>query len=242
MKPIGIVPKLFFMQQLLRLGGIAMRTPEDKLGYRFGDKALLKLALTHPSCLEPKDNQRLEFLGDAVLEYCVSDILYRKYPGCGEGELTARRAALVCEETLAYLAETLELGKHLRMGRGEEQTGGREKPAILADAMEAVIAAVCMDGGMDAAQELIGRLFQDDEALAALRGRDLKGELQAYTQAQGMGLPEYTTVAETGPAHDRRFTVEVVIAGKPAARAEGTSKKAAEQAAAKMVLKEVQTS
>ena len=216
-----------------------MRKLEGALGYRFEDEALLKLALTHPSCLEKADNQRLEFLGDAVLEYCVSDLLYRKYGKAGEGELTARRAALVCEETLARLALSLDLGKYLRMGHGEEQTGGREKPAILADAMEAVLAAVCLDGGMDAALALTKRLFKDDEALAARRGRDDKGELQAFTQARGFGLPEYMLVGEDGPPHDRRFTAEVWIAGKAAARGEGASKKAAEQAAARQALENV---
>jgi len=216
-----------------------VRALEDGLGYRFEDQALLKLALTHPSCLEKKDNQRLEFLGDAVLEYCISDLLYGKYGKDSEGELTARRAALVCEETLCTLAEQLSLGGYLRMGHGEEQTGGREKPAILADAMEAVLAAVCLDGGIAAARELIGRLFEDDRVLAARKGRDLKGELQAYTQAQGLGLPEYAPVAEDGPPHDRRFTVEVLIAGRAAARGEGGSKKAAEQAAAGAALENV---
>jgi len=213
-----------------------VRALEDKLQYRFQKEALLKLALTHPSMLEKKDNQRLEFLGDAVLEYCVSDMLYRKYPKSAEGALTARRAALVCEATLAALAETLDLGRYLRMGRGEEQTGGRTKPAILADAMEAVIAAVCLDGGIGAAGTLVERLFADDQALAAQKGRDDKGELQAITQANGLGLPEYTVTAEAGPPHDRHFTVEVWIAGKLAARGEGTSKKAAEQAAAARAL------
>ena len=213
-----------------------MRELEEKLGYGFTDRGLLTLALTHPSLLEKKDNQRLEFLGDAVLEYCISDMLYRKYDTSGEGTLTARRAALVCEETLAYLAGTLEIGKYLRMGYGEEQTNGRQKPAILADAMEAVIAAVCLDGGMDEAQALVRRLFQDEKALAALKGRDDKGGLQALTQAQGLGLPEYTVTGEEGPPHDRRFTVEVWIAGKLAARGEGGSKKAAEQAAARQAL------
>ncbi len=216
-----------------------MRRLEEALGYRFKNEALLKLALTHPSCLEKADNQRLEFLGDAVLEYCVSDLLYRKYGTSGEGELTARRAALVCEETLWRLAESLALGRYLRMGHGEELTGGRGKPAILADAMEAVLAAVCLDGGMDAALALTRRLFQDDEALAARRGQDDKGELQACTQAQGLGLPEYVPAGEDGPPHDRRFTAEVWIAGKAAARGEGTSKKAAEQAAARAALESV---
>lgn len=218
-----------------------MRTLEKALGYGFADKALLTLALTHPSMLSPKNNQRLEFLGDAVLEYCISEMLYSRYTEASEGELTARRAALVCEETLSRLAEGLSLGGYLRMGRGELATGGREKPAILADAMEAVIAAVCLDGGIDAAKALVGQLFQDDEALASHKGRDLKGELQAMTQAQGLGLPEYTVTAEEGPAHDRQYTVEVVIAGKRAATGEGGSKKAAEQDAARQTLTKFRT-
>jgi ribonuclease III len=213
-----------------------MREMEEALGYAFLDKALLTLALTHPSTLQKKNNQRLEFLGDAVLEYCVSEMLYFRYPEASEGELTARRAALVCEETLCFLAEGLSLGKRLRMGRGEEQTGGREKPAILADAMEAVVAAVCLDGGMDAAKALAGRLFADDEALAAQKGRDDKGELQAYTQAQGLGLPEYAVIEETGPAHDRRYTAAVLVAGERIASGDGGTKKAAEQAAAQAAL------
>lgn len=209
-----------------------MRELEEALGYAFQDKALLTLALTHPSALDRSSNQRLEFLGDAVLEYCVSELLYEKYQADSEGELTARRAALVCEETLKTLAEGLSLGGHLRMGRGEETTGGREKPAILADALEAVIAAVCLDGGIGAAKALVGRLYGDDEALAAMKGRDLKGELQAYTQAQGLGLPEYAVTQETGPAHDRTYTVEVLVAGERIAKGWGGSKKTAEQAAA----------
>ena len=209
-----------------------MRELEEALGYAFTDKALLQLALTHPSALEEQNNQRLEFLGDAVLEYCVSEMLFRKYDTASEGELTARRAALVCEETLCRLAESLSLGDKIRMGRGEAQTGGREKPAILADAMEAVVAAVCLDGGIDAAKALAARLFEDDDALVSRRGRDLKGDLQAYTQAKGLGLPEYRVIAEDGPAHDRRFTVEVMVAGKRIAEGAGGSKKTAEQNAA----------
>lgn len=210
---------------------------ETALGYAFRDKTLLTLALTHPSVLDRQNNQRLEFLGDAVLEYCVSEMLFQRYPRASEGELTARRAALVCEDTLCHLAEKLQLGPRLRMGHGEAATGGREKPAILADAMEAVVAAVCLDGGMDAAKALVLRLFQDDDALASRKGRDLKGELQAYTQAQGFGLPEYAVIAEDGPAHDRSFTVAVLVAGQRIATGEGGSKKTAEQAAAGLALK-----
>ncbi|MDD3214880.1 MAG: ribonuclease III [Eubacteriales bacterium] len=213
-----------------------MRSLQTALDYRFENESLLRLALTHPSTKEEQDNQRLEFLGDAVLEFAISDFLYRKYPDQQEGELTARRAALVCEETLCYLARSLRLGRFLRMGHGEESTAGREKPSILADAMEAVIAAVYLDGGVTEAQRLIERLFQDEESLSALRGQDDKGLLQAYTQAHDMGLPEYTIVEQSGPAHDRRFITEVSVAGKAVARGRGQSKKAAEQAAARLAL------
>jgi len=217
-----------------------MRSLQTALGYRFHNGALLSLALTHPSVKEAQDNQRLEFLGDAVLEFVISDLLYRKYPDRQEGELTARRAALVCEETLYHLAQGLGLGGCLRMGHGEESTAGREKPSILADAMEAVIAAVYLDGGAEAAYGLIGRLFADEETLSALRGQDDKGLLQAYTQAHDTGLPEYAVVEESGPPHDRRFITEVRVAGEALARGEGGSKKAAEQAAARRALAALQ--
>ena len=213
-----------------------MHALEDALAYCFHDKALLRQALTHPSTKEPADNQRLEFLGDAVLGFTVSDLLYRKYPGRPEGELTARRATLVCEETLCRLARQLGLGPALRMGHGEESTLGREKPSILADAMEAVLAAVYLDGGMEAAAALVARLYRDEEALSALRGRDDKGLLQTYTQAHELGLPEYVLLSQSGPAHERRFVVEARAAGRALATAEGPSKKAAEQAAARLAL------
>ena len=213
-----------------------MRPLQDALNYHFKDEALLRLALTHPSTKEETDNQRLEFLGDAVLEYRISDMLFRKYAGSQEGDLTARRASLVCEETLCYLARQFNLGACLRMGHGEETTAGRDKPSILADAMEAVIAAVYLDGGADAAAKLIDRLFQDEEKLSALRGRDDKGLLQEYTQAHELGLPEYVIVEESGPAHDRRFVAEARVSGRALAKGEGVTKKAAEQAAARQSL------
>ena len=142
----------------------------------------------------------------------------------------------MCEETLCHLARTLCLGQALRMGHGEESTAGREKPSILADALEAVIAAVYLDGGMPAAQGLIERLFAEEERLSALRGHDDKGLLQAYTQAHDLGLPEYRIVEESGPAHDRRFVTETLVSGHVVARGEGLSKKAAEQAAARTAL------
>ena len=213
-----------------------MQKLQKALGYTFRDEAHLRLALTHPSTKLP-DNQRLEFLGDAVLEFCVSDMLYRKYPDLHEGELTARRAALVCERTLSVLARSLELGKVLVMGHGEEQTGGREKPSILADAMEAVLAAIYIDGGIRAAHQVILRLFAEDEKLIAWRGHDDKSALQEYTQANGLELPAYEIIAQEGPDHNRTFTAQVSVLGKPVATGVGNSKKAAEQAAAKKALK-----
>ncbi|MDD3410101.1 MAG: ribonuclease III [Eubacteriales bacterium] len=213
-----------------------LRELQSALGYEFKQEALLRLALTHPSTKEPQDNQRLEFLGDAVLEFCVSDVLYRKYQERQEGELTARRAALVCEETLCTLAKAIGLGPYLRMGHGEELMHGREKPSILSDAMESVIAAVYLDGGINAAYQLIRRLFRDEEKLAARKGKDDKGLLQAYTQAHELGLPEYVIVDESGPDHARVFMAEVRVMGQPVARGGGASKKAAEQLAARLAL------
>jgi ribonuclease-3 len=213
-----------------------MRQLEENLGYTFRQKALLTQALTHPSAKQSKDNQRLEFLGDAVLEFCVSELLYRKYPDAQEGDLTARRASLVCEETLSLIAKRLGLGQFVHMGHGEQQQQGREKPSILADAMEAVLAAVYLDGGADAVRGMIQRLFADEERLSAVRGRDEKGFLQEYTQAHGLALPEYEITEETGPAHDRHFVARVCVRGEPIAQGEGPSKKMAEQAAAKAAL------
>lgn len=213
-----------------------MQYLQQRLAYTFQDPGLLRRALTHPSLKEAKDNQRLEFLGDAVLEFCISDMLYRKYPGKREGELTERRASLVCEETLSHIAKELGVGQALRMGYGEEQTLGREKPSILADGLEAIFAAIYLDGGVEAVRRVIGSLFQQDDRLCALRGRDEKGLLQAYTQAHGMALPEYRITRETGPAHDRHFEAQVWIMGQPVATGQGASKKVAEQAAAKAAL------
>ena len=209
---------------------------QKALGYQFQDPALLTMALTHPSTKLP-DNQRLEFLGDAILEFCVSDMLYRKYTQFHEGQMTARRAALVCERTLSQLARQLNLGRCLLMGNGEEQTGGREKPSILADAMEAVFAAIYMDGGYLAAKAIIDRLYQDEEHLIAPRVKDDKGALQEYTQAHEMGLPVYEIIGQDGPPHNRVFVAQVTVMGKTLAQGSGNSKKNAEMAAAKIALR-----
>ncbi|MBE5779572.1 MAG: ribonuclease III [Clostridiales bacterium] len=208
---------------------------QKALGYQFQNPALLTMALTHPSTKLP-DNQRLEFLGDAILEFCVSDMLYRKYPQYHEGQMTARRAALVCERTLCVLARQMGLGPCLLMGNGEEMTGGREKPSILADAMEAVFAAIYMDGGYEAAKAIILRLYQDEEHLVAPKVKDDKGALQEFTQAHELGLPVYQIIAEEGPPHDRHFVAQVSVQGQALAKGSGNSKKGAEMAAARQAL------
>ena len=213
-----------------------MQALQKALDYTFGDPELLRLALTHPST-KLSDNQRLEFLGDAVLEFCVSDMLYHKYPDLREGELSSRRAALVCERTLGVVALSLGLGAYLMMSKGEEQTGGREKPSILADAVEAVLAAIYLDGGVEAVRRVIARLFENDESLIAWRGMDDKSALQQYTQSHELALPVYEIVAQTGPGHDRHFVVRVLVMGAEVARGEGASKQAAEKAAARAALR-----
>ena len=216
-----------------------MQALQQALGYTFKEIAHLRRALTHPSTKQP-DNQRLEFLGDAILEFCVSDMLYHKYTDFQEGALTARRAALVCERTLSVLAQSLDLGRCLVMGNGEILTGGREKPSILADAVEAVLAAVDGDGGYEAVREVIFRLFKDEDRLVAPRVKDDKSSLQEYTQAHNMGLPAYRIIDSTGPDHDRQFVAEVVICGRQMATGKGPSKKSAEQMAARAALKRCQ--
>lgn len=216
-----------------------MQALQQALGYTFKEIAHLRRALTHPSTKQP-DNQRLEFLGDAILEFCVSDMLYHKYTDFQEGALTARRAALVCERTLSVLAQSLDLGRCLVMGNGEILTGGREKPSILADAVEAVLAAIYVDGGYEAVREVIFRLFKDEDRLVVPRVKDDKSSLQEYTQAHNMGLPAYRIIDSTGPDHDRQFVAEVVICGRQMATGKGPSKKSAEQMAARAALKRCQ--
>ena len=216
-----------------------MQALQQALGYTFKEIAHLRRALTHPSTKQP-DNQRLEFLGDAILEFCVSDMLYHKYTDFQEGALTARRAALVCERTLSVLAQSLDLGRCLVMGNGEILTGGREKPSILADAVEAILAAIYVDGGYEAVREVIFRLFKDEDRLVAPRVKDDKSSLQEYTQAHNMGLPAYRIIDSTGPDHDRQFVAEVVICGRQMATGKGPSKKSAEQMAARAALKRCQ--
>ena len=207
----------------------------DALGYTFHDEALLRRALTHPSAGKA-DNQRLEFLGDAVLQYLMSDRLYRKHPEDREGSLTHMRALLVCEAALSPIAQRLGIGEALIMDRGEEQTGGRTKPSVLCDAMEAVLAAVYLDGGMDAARGVVERCWpKEDEVERPLQ--DAKGALQEELQKDGGESPTYEIIGQSGPPHDPVFRATVSWRGKVLAEGEGKSKKAAEQASALAALK-----
>ena len=207
------------------------------LGYTFRDEALLRRALTHPS-MGKNDNQRLEFLGDAVLQYLMSDALYQAHPTERESALTHRRQLMVCEGTLSPIAKKLGLGEALAMDKGEEQTGGREKPSVLCDTMEAVLAAVYLDGGMEAARGVVERCWPgEDEAARPLQ--DAKGALQEALQKDGGDSPTYEIVGQSGPPHAPVFKAAVFWNGKQLAVGEGKTKKLAEQAAALKALKAI---
>lgn len=207
----------------------------ERLGHRFARPALLDEALTHPSLSGPgrPDNQRLEFLGDRVLGLVIAEALLARYPDEAEGQLAPRLNDLVRKETCAEVAAEIGLSAWLRLGKSESQTGGRRKIAILGDAMEAVIAAVYLDGGLDAAREVIRRLWADRiEGQGAAAPRDAKTALQEWAQGRGMKPPLYQTVGRRGPDHAPVFTVSVTLEDGAAAEAEARSKRAAEQDAA----------
>jgi ribonuclease-3 len=218
-----------------------MKTLEERLGYQFRDRSLLENALTHSSYAnEHRDagitsNERLEFLGDSVLGMVVADHLYRAYPNRPEGELTRTRAALVCESSLVEVARALELGRYLRLGKGEDGDGGRERPSILADATEAVLAAIYLDGGITQARRVIRALIlTNEEELGA--SRDYKTILQELVQRESGRTLTYRLVRAEGPDHAKRFSVEVELNGKSVGAGVGRTKKAAEQNAAKAAI------
>jgi ribonuclease III len=216
---------------------------EKRLGYTFGDRAWLEQALVHSSYAYEfpegmPSNERLEFLGDAVLNLIVSDVLVTIYPEAHEGVLSRRRASLVNARYLAGIARRLELGAYLLLGRGEERQSGRNKPSMLADALEAVVAAVYLDGGYGPAKDVVKALFLGSLELQAgeLFSQDFKTSLQEYAQKWLKISPEYQLVGETGPSHARIFEVEVWVAGTPLGRGQGKSKKQASQKAAQQAL------
>jgi len=217
---------------------------QEALGISFQDPLLLEQALVHSSYINENPasatghNERLEFLGDAVLDFIVANKLYRDLPDISEGELTRLRAALVRRETLARLAGDISLGDYLYMGKGEEATGGRNKVHNLAGALEALIAAVYLDLGISAASDLVVKLYADDWEVLATRGVliDYKSRLQEIAQSRFQEIPAYRLVSETGPDHNKRFTVEVSINARVMGSGTGKSKKLAETEAARRAL------
>ena len=220
---------------------------QEKIGYQFAKEGLLRQALTHSSFANEKhmkklsDNERLEFLGDAVLGFVSAEHLYRRHPDLPEGELTRIRAALVCEESLHEVAQSLQLGDFLLLGKGEESGGGRRRPSILADAVEAVLAAVYLDGGIDKARELIHRVLLDkeQEQVVESRRRDCKTELQELVQRKPNQELHYALVSESGPDHAKVFAVAVTLNGQTIGLGSGHSKKEAEQSAARSALEQM---
>ncbi len=222
-----------------------MKSLEEKLEYAFRDPALLENALTHSSRANESrgklvSNERLEFLGDSILGMVVADHLYHNHPDLPEGELTRVRAALVCEESLVQAARELGLGNYLRLGKGEEAGGGRQRPSIQADAVEAVLAAVYLDGGLDPVRRIIGRYILTREVAGLTRPRDYKTTLQELVQREGSQDLKYHLTGESGPDHNKRFCVEVTLNGVGVGVGSGRSKKEAEQMAAKAAIRQLQ--
>jgi ribonuclease-3 len=220
---------------------------QEALGVKFRDRTVLEQALVHSSYINenpaatPGHNERLEFLGDAVLGFFVAERLYREFPGLDEGEMTRRRATLVQRDTLARVGRGIRLGEYLYMGKGEEATGGRHKTANLAGALEAVIAAVYLDQGIAAAEQVVGRLLSKEWEAAVSRGAgvDYKSRLQEVTQSRFQETPQYRLLGEAGPEHDKLFTVQVMVGKVVLGSGSGKSKKLAETEAARAALEKI---
>jgi ribonuclease-3 len=243
------------MQETMRIVDAAL---EERLGYKFSTRELLDRALTHSSAipelrgtapeeagvgLHPTDNERLEFLGDAVLELLASEYLLANFPEWSEGQLSKSRARIVNASSLEAAARRLRLGEHLRLGRGEEKTGGREKQTLLADAFEAVVAAVYLDSGLGAARSVLRRvLFEQalEERGERISESDRKSALQEFLQGRGQPPAEYRLAGESGPDHQKLFQIEVWINGECLAKGEGSTKKEAEQRAARRALEQLE--
>ena len=218
---------------------------ETAIGYRFKNISLLQNALTHSSYANERwhnslmSNERLEFLGDSILGMVVAEYLYQSFPNRPEGELTRMRADMVCEKTLASVAARIGLGRHLMLGNGEEQGGGRSRDSILADAVESVIAASFLDGGMDAAKQFIQKFILVEVPVKQMHNADYKTALQELVQQKKNQTLSYRLVGESGPDHDKRFEVEVSLNGRVIGVGSGSSKKRAEQMAAQAALENV---
>lgn len=231
---------------------------EERLGHKFSRKELLERALTHSSAVPelrgagtedvlniplPRDNERLEFLGDAVLELLASEYLLASFPDWSEGQLSKSRSRIVNARSLEEAARRLRLGEHLRLGRGEEKTGGREKQTLLADAFEAVVAAVYLDAGLGSAREVLRRvLFEHalEERGERISESDRKSALQELLQGRGQPPAEYRLAGESGPDHQKVFLIEVWVNGERMARGKGSTKKEAEQRAARSALEQLE--
>ena len=215
---------------------------EGAIGYHFRNINLLQNALTHSSYANERyhnslmSNERLEFLGDSILGMVVAEHLYRNFPDRPEGELTRMRADMVCERALAEVANRLSLGQHLLLGHGEERFGGRSRESILADAVESVIAATYVDGGMNAAVDFIRKFILCDVPAQRLRNADYKTTLQELVQQKKNQVLTYELVGESGPDHDKKFDVEVCLNGQVVGRGVGSSEKRAEQEAARVAM------
>ncbi len=209
---------------------------ESRIGYRFRDPDTLAAAFVHRSWAHEEGladhNERLEFLGDAVLGLVAADWLYRRFPEQPEGELARMKAWLVSAPNLAWHAGELGLGERMKLGVGEERSGGRSKPSILADALEAVFGAVWLDGGFDAARTVVSGFLEAAEGAGEADASDPKTALQEVVQGRGWELPAYSIVEESGPDHEKSFVCEVLVRGEPAGRGSGRSKKEAQQRAA----------
>ena len=225
-----------------------MTDMENRIGYRFRDPALLELALTHSSYANERGegrlrcNERLEFLGDSLLGFLVAEYMYKNMPDKPEGEMTRIRAELVCEKSLVEIARRLRFGERIRLGKGEELAGGRSRVSILADAVEAVLAAIYLDGGMREARAFVDRILLNRlKGGAAVENNDHKTMLQELVQRHGGAAPVYKLVGESGPDHDKVFYAEVAIRGETMGSGSGRSKKEAEQAAAGAALARLQS-
>lgn len=215
---------------------------QTNLGYTFKRHSLLKHAITHSSFVHEQklapleSNERLEFLGDAVLELCISDFLYHRYPEIAEGELTKKRASLVCEPTLASLARSLSMGNFILLGQGEAAEGGREKDSILSDVLESIFGAIFLDGGLEEVRALILRLYEPIADRSSRQIKDYKSTLQEHLQRTSNTTATYAIIKEEGPSHKKVFTAQATHKGKILGKGSGTSKKIAEQDAAKSAL------
>ena len=223
-----------------------MKTLETKLGYQFQNPKLLDHALTHSSYANEhhlgsiSSNERLEFLGDSVLGMIVADHLYRTFPDLPEGDLTRIRANLVCEGSLVLVAKEWELGRYLKLGKGENACGGRSRPSILADAVEAVLAAVFLDGGLEHDRDIIQRFLLDRMEQVNRASRDHKTYLQELVQRKSGQVLSYELIGESGPDHNKTFQMLVLLNGQPIGQGTGHSKKEAEQAAANAAIERLE--